>query len=138
MRQYFSPYRTFGSMGQHIAGCCNGARVLYEVWTKIPNRTLHIHTPEELEAELGRRLKTLRVHKNLDQAPVWARASISVSSLSKLENGGGSSLRTLIRVLRVLGRETWLETIAPVATINPEMMVPRQRASKLRLKRPDR
>ena len=90
-------------------------------------------TPEEHEELLGQRLKTLRIHKNLDQATVSARAGISVRSLRNLESGNGSSLRTLIQILRVLGREAWLDTIAPVATINPEMMtrkaVPRQRAS---------
>lgn len=106
---------------------------------KIPNRTLHSRTPEELEAEVGHHLKTLRVHKNLDQATVSARAGISVRSLRNLESGSGSSLHTLILVLRVLGRETWLGTIAPVPTINPIMMtrtaVPRQRASKPRQKK---
>ncbi|MPW23259.1 helix-turn-helix domain-containing protein [Paraburkholderia sp. CNPSo 3157] len=89
-----------------------------------------------MEAEVGNNLKTHRVHKNLDQATVAARAGISVRSLRNLENGNGSSLRTLILVLRALGRETWLDTIAPVPTINPTMLTrtaaPRQRASKPR------
>ncbi|MEX3956001.1 helix-turn-helix domain-containing protein [Trinickia sp. EG282A] len=102
------------------------------------NRT-PARTPEEQEELLGQRLKMLRVHKNLDQTTVAARAGISVRSLRNLESGNGSSLQTLVRVLRVLGRESWLETIAPVPTINPEMMtrnaVPRQRASKSRNKK---
>jgi transcriptional regulator with XRE-family HTH domain len=105
----------------------------------IPNRPRQCRTPEELEAEVGHHLKTLRVHKNLDQAAVSARAGISVRSLRNLESGSGSSLHTLILVLRVLGRETWLDTIAPVPTINPIMMtryaMPRQRASKPRAKK---
>lgn len=103
------------------------------------NRT-PARTPEEQEALLGQRLKTLRIHKNLDQVTVSARAGISVRSLRNLEGGNGSSLRTLIQVLRVLGREAWLDTIAPVPTINPEMMtrkaVPRQRASCPRPRKP--
>ncbi|SKC93236.1 helix-turn-helix domain-containing protein [Paraburkholderia hospita] len=108
---------------------------------KIPNSPWRARTPEELEAEVGRHLKTLRVHKNLDQATVAARAGISVRSLRNLESGSGSSMRTLILVLRALGRETWLDTIAPVPTINPSMLTrmatPRQRASKPRAKKPD-
>lgn len=96
-------------------------------------------TSEEMEAMLGERLKTLRVHRNLDQATLSSRAGISVRALRNLETGNGSSLRTLIVVLRALGREQWLETIAPVPTINPLMLTreakPRQRASKPRLKR---
>jgi transcriptional regulator with XRE-family HTH domain len=97
---------------------------------------MRTRTPSEIAVEVGSNLKKLRVHKNLDQATIAARAGISVRSLRNLENGDGSSLHTLILVLRVLGREAWFDTIAPVPTINPVMMtrkaVPRQRASKPR------
>lgn len=93
-------------------------------------------TLEEMEGRVGERLKTLRIHRNLLQATLATRAGISVRALRDLEAGRGSSLRTLISVLRVLGREAWLETIAPVPTINPLMVTrkaePRQRASKPR------
>lgn len=96
-------------------------------------------TPREIEAEIGERLKKLRVHRNLDQATLAARAGISVRTLRNLESGSGSSLHTLIQVVRALGREQWFETIAPVPTINPLMLtrtaVPRQRASKPRVRR---
>lgn len=91
-------------------------------------------TPAEMEVTLGERLKTLRIGKNLEQATLAERAGISVRTLRNLECGDGSSLRTLILVVRALGRESWFDTIAPVATINPLMLtraaLPRQRASK--------
>jgi len=97
-------------------------------------------TPAELEAELGERLKTLRIHRNLDQSTLAERAGISLRTLRNLESGAGSSLRTLILVVRALGRQAWLEMIAPVPTINPLMLTraaaPRQRASKPRVKKP--
>ncbi len=94
--------------------------------------TAHRHrTPQEIEAELGERLKKLRVHRNLDQTTLAARAGISVRTLRNLESGSGSSLHTLIQVIRSLGREQWFETIAPVPTVNPLMLTrtaaPRQR-----------
>ncbi|BCL76517.1 hypothetical protein JHS3_22530 [Jeongeupia sp. HS-3] len=95
-------------------------------------------TPAELETALGENLKSLRVNRNLDQVTLAERAGIGLRTLRNLESGNGSSLRTLILVLRVLGREGWLDTIAPVATINPLMLTrearPRQRASKPRRK----
>lgn len=98
-------------------------------------------TVAELEAELGSRLKKLRVHRNLDQATLSARSGISVRALRNLESGSGSTLETLIRVVRALGREAWLDVIAPVPTINPLMLTraaaPRQRASKPRTKKVD-
>lgn len=108
---------------------------------KTMNNTQRHQTPAEIEAELGERLKTLRIHRNLEQTTLAARAGISVRTLRNLESGGGSSLRTLILVVRALGREQWFETIAPVSTINPLMLTrtaaPRQRASKPRPKKPD-
>ena len=96
-------------------------------------------TPEEVEIMLGENLKRLRINKNLEQKIVAERSGVSLRTLRNLESGNGSSLHTLIRVLRVLGRESWLATIAPVATIDPLMMTreaqPRQRASKPRAKK---
>jgi transcriptional regulator with XRE-family HTH domain len=73
----------------------------------------------EQELELGENLKRLRLNKNCDQKTLAARAGISVRALRNLEAGQGSSLKTLLSVVRALGREAWLQTIAPVATINP-------------------
>jgi transcriptional regulator with XRE-family HTH domain len=76
-------------------------------------------TIQEMEASLGQRLKQLRLAKGLDQLTLAARAGISDRALRNLESGLGSNLRTLLSVVRALGREEWLKTIAPVATINP-------------------
>ena len=93
-------------------------------------------TPKEMEAVIGGYLRTYRIHRNIDQATLSARAGISVRALRNLEAGNGSSLHTLCRVLKSLGREGWLDVIAPVPTINPLMLTrqatPRQRASKPR------
>lgn len=92
------------------------------------------NTIAELEAQLGERLKALRLNQNLDQITLAERAGISVGALKNLENGSGSTLKTLVAVLRILGREEWLSTIAPIATINPLNMPrasqQRQRASR--------
>lgn len=96
----------------------------------------HHPTPEEMEVALGERLKALRLDHDLDQKAFAERAGISERSLRNLEGGRGSTLRTLTSVLRALGREEWLTTIAPVSTINPLMLnraaEPRQRASRSR------
>jgi len=73
----------------------------------------------EQEIELGANLKRLRLNKNCDQKTLAGRAGISVRALHNLEAGQGSSVKTLLSVVRALGRESWLLTIAPVATINP-------------------
>lgn len=97
-------------------------------------------TPDELEFELGERLRTLRLSRNIDQKTLAERAGVSVRALRSLESGHGSTLKTLVRVVRTLGRQEWLNTIAPVATINPLTLTreaqPRQRASRARRLRP--
>ena len=96
-------------------------------------------TTEEVEMELGERLKALRLNKNLDQKTVAERAGISVRALRNIEGGQGSSVKTLVSVLRALGRQEWLTTVAPIATINPLTLTrdaqTRQRASHARLRR---
>lgn len=97
-------------------------------------------TPDEMEAELGDQLRRLRLSKNLDQKTVAERAGVSVRALRNLESGAGSSIKTLVSVIRVLGRESWLDTIAPIASINPLALTreaaPRQRASSRRPRGP--
>jgi transcriptional regulator with XRE-family HTH domain len=91
-------------------------------------------TTAELEASLGESLRALRLDRNLEQKTLADQAGISVRAVKNLEHGAGSTLKSLIGVLRVLGREEWLKTIAPVATINPLTMTanaqPRQRARR--------
>lgn len=93
---------------------------------------MNYNTPAELELALGNNLKQLRLARNIDQRSLAEQAGVSTRALQSLENGEGSSLNTLMKVLRVLGRESWIDTIAPVASINPMAMVsnkaPRQRA----------
>jgi transcriptional regulator with XRE-family HTH domain len=97
----------------------------------------NFHTPNELEASLGENLKRLRLNKNIDQKSLAAQAGLSLRALKNLENGQGSTLKSLVTVVRALGREDWLGSIAPIASINPLSLVrtatPRQRArTKLR------
>lgn len=92
------------------------------------------HTITEQEQLLGERLKALRLDQNLTQKTLAQRAGIGLGTLKNLEGGAGSSIATLIAVLRALGREDWLAGIAPIATINPLLLTrdaqPRQRASR--------
>lgn len=93
-------------------------------------------TPEEMEIGLGEKLKALRLSRNLDQKTLAERAGVSVRALRSLESGQGSTIKTLVSVLRALGRQEWFNSIAPVATINPLALTreaqPRQRASRPR------
>ena len=94
-------------------------------------------TTRELEAELGRQIRTLRLRLDLDQKQLAERAGIALNAVKNLETGKGTSLRSLIQVLRILNRTNWLETLAPTVSISPVQMLktktPRQRASPRRM-----
>lgn len=93
-----------------------------------------ISTPQELEVMLGENLKALRLQKNLDRQTLCNQAGISENALRHLEGGKGATLKTLVRVIKALDRESWLAGIAPQVSINPLHMVrekhSRQRASR--------
>lgn len=97
-------------------------------------------TPEEMEVDLGARLKALRLSRNIDQATLADRAGISVRALRKLEAGDGSTLKTLLATVRALGRQEWVTTVAPAGgLLNPLTLTrqaqPRQRASNVARRR---
>lgn len=93
-----------------------------------------ISTPDELELILGEDIKTLRLQKNIDRRTLCQQAGVSEHALRNLEGGKGSTLKTLIKVLKALKREGWLSQIAPVTSINPLHIVKdkiqRQRARR--------
>ncbi|MDR7270118.1 transcriptional regulator with XRE-family HTH domain [Pelomonas saccharophila] len=81
--------------------------------------TLSAFTPDELIAKLGEDIARLRLDKNITQLEVARRAGVSRTAVVNLETGRGATLYTLVRVLRVLGREDWLGALAPRVTVRP-------------------
>jgi transcriptional regulator with XRE-family HTH domain len=88
---------------------------------------LQFGTPEELQTELGRRLKQLRLSKNLDQRTTAEKAGITRAALQNLEAGRGSSVKTLVRTLKALNYLEGIEILAPEPTINPLAMLKTKR-----------
>jgi len=63
----------------------------------------------ERSARLGRRLRELRLQRNVTQAVLAGRAGISRPTLAALERGGRGTVETLAAVMYVLGREDELD-----------------------------
>jgi transcriptional regulator with XRE-family HTH domain len=80
---------------------------------------LQFKSVAELQEELGRRLRQLRLSKNLDQRTVAEKAGIARGALQNLEGGHGSSVQTLLRTLKALNYLEGIEILAPEPTINP-------------------
>lgn len=88
-----------------------------------------IQSPEEIAENLGRRIRARRLSANLSQAVLADKAGISRRALVQLEGGQGSTVRTLICVLKALGLAEQLSPIAAVPTVSPMAML---KASRLR------
>lgn len=76
-------------------------------------------TTEEIERSFGAQVKSLRLDRDIDQATLAERASVSVSALKAMESGRGSSLRTVVRVARALDRTDWIDTFYEEPSISP-------------------
>lgn len=82
------------------------------------------------EAELGRRLRALRLANELTQQELADRANVSLGALKHLEQGSGATTSTLAKVLRALGEEGWLDALAPPpAAFSPLELLERRRGT---------
>jgi transcriptional regulator with XRE-family HTH domain len=97
---------------------------------------MQFKSPEELQVELGRRIRQLRLYRNLDQRAVAEKGGIARAALQNLEAGRGSSVQTLVRTLKALNFLEGIEILAPEPTVNPLALLktrkPPQRARRSR------
>lgn len=93
-------------------------------------------TVEECAVELGQHLRELRLRLNIDQRVLAERAAVALNGVKNLESGRGATITSLIKVLRALGQEGWLGTLAPKVSISPLQLLKakpgRQRASRVK------
>lgn len=71
-----------------------------------------------IAAELGRRIRSLRLRKNLTQQQLAEAVVLSLNSIKSLELGK-AKLTTLIAVLRQLGALEQLDQCLPEPAISP-------------------
>lgn len=74
------------------------------------------------EVEFGAQIRRARLIDDITQEELATRANISRKSLANLESGQGSTLSTLVKVLRALKRDDWLGTLEPEPTVSPLQM----------------
>ena len=85
------------------------------------------------------RLKRQRLELNLSQTEAATRSGLSRRTITSIENGEGSTLSTLIALLRALNSLDTLEGFLPDPGISPMALLklqeqPRKHASKPRKK----
>ncbi|MCL2658967.1 MAG: helix-turn-helix domain-containing protein [Acidobacteriaceae bacterium] len=92
-------------------------------------------SPVELQAVLGGQLRELRISKNLDQITTADKAGISVKALRNLETGRGSSVETLVRVLKALNSLEGLRMLAPTPSVSPLALMRHANRPRRRVRR---
>jgi transcriptional regulator with XRE-family HTH domain len=101
---------------------------------------MQFKSPRELQTELGQRIRQLRLSRNIDQRAAAEKAGVARAALQNLEAGRGSSVQTLLRILKALNYLEGIEMLAPQPTVNPLALLktktPPQRARHRRLARP--
>lgn len=78
-----------------------------------------INDAESAEISVGVQFRQLRLARAWDQSQLAGAAGVSLSSIKNLEQGKGSTLKTLAKVALALDRGEWLKSVAPAATISP-------------------
>ena len=90
-------------------------------------------TDKTIEDELGQRIKSLRLRKNITQKELSTATTLSLNTIKSLESGRGK-LSTVIAVLRELQALDNLDNFIPESSISPLQLAKldgktRQRAS---------
>ncbi len=99
---------------------------------------IQLSTNSQIEQKLGERLKNRRLDLNITQQEAAERSGLSRRTITSIENGEGSTLASLIALLRGLNALDTLESFLPDPGISPMAMItslreePRKYASKPR------
>jgi transcriptional regulator with XRE-family HTH domain len=91
-------------------------------------------SPDELQAVFGKQLQELRISKNLDQITTAEKAGISEKTLRNLEAGRGSSVETLVRVLKALDSLDGLRLLVPRSSVSPLALLRHSGAARRRVR----
>jgi len=91
-------------------------------------------SPGELQAAFGKQLKELRIAKNLNQITTAEKAGISEKALRNLEAGRGSSIETLVRVLKALDSLDGLRLLAPKPSVGPLALLRHSETARRRVR----
>lgn len=93
-----------------------------------------LKSPAELQAELGHRIRALRIGRRLTQSEASSKAGISQRTLAMLERGEGSTVETLLRTLSALDAAGAIDQLAPKPGVSPMALLQRQRREPRRFR----
>lgn len=80
-------------------------------------------------------MRQLRLSRNIDQWTAAEKAGITRTAVQNLEAGRGSTVETLLRILKALNYLEGIEILAPEPTVNPLALL-RSSKPQQRVRRP--
>lgn len=90
---------------------------------------------EDLERSLGEQLRAERVRQRMDQEDLAKAAGVTRAVVSRLENGAGATVHSLLAIIRALGRTSWVESLKPAVTVRPMELIRSQRPPVQRVRK---
>jgi transcriptional regulator with XRE-family HTH domain len=86
--------------------------------------------PDVVCAELGDRIATARLQRNVTQLELAEQSGIAIRTLRRLEAGHGGSIDTLIRLLQALGAAHSLDLLLPESGVSPMDEIQKNRSDR--------
>jgi transcriptional regulator with XRE-family HTH domain len=92
-------------------------------------------TDDAVMRELGQRLERRRLERNETQAELAARAGVSRTTVIRIEQGGGGTIKALLRILRADGLLGGLDALVPPPAPSPIELLERDGRQRRRASR---
>ncbi|MDP1930223.1 MAG: helix-turn-helix transcriptional regulator [Gammaproteobacteria bacterium] len=86
--------------------------------------------PDVIAAEVGDRIATARLQRNITQGELAEQSGIAIRTLRRLEAGQGGSIDTLIRLLQALGAAHSLDLMLPESSVSPMAAIQKNRSGR--------
>src|SRR3979490_2818354 len=97
----------------------------------------HGMTDPEVLRELGRRLRATREQQQLTVRQLAALAGLTPLTVLKAEHGENFTMRSLLRVMRALGRVDLIDAMLPPPIPSPLILLTREAApARRRVRKP--
>ncbi len=89
-------------------------------------------TNNRIELEIGLKIKNHRLKRNLTQLELANKTGMSRVSISKIERGKGTTLTSLIEILRMLHILQNLELLFPKDEVSPIELIKLKKKKRIR------
>lgn len=83
------------------------------------SQNMDVLNSQQIEGVLCKKLEAVRLLKNITQSHLAEAAGVSRRTISRMENGQGTSLDTFIRVMMALDLSDHLSALLPSSEIRP-------------------